>query len=93
MNVVEGKTQSGFKYKVDERALKDARMWELIDASKDGGDTSSVRVPAMLLGEKGKEDLYNFVQDEDGYVAIGEVNKIIGEILEDAATKSSTVKN
>lgn len=87
--MIKGKTESGFKYSVDERALRDARMWELIDEDS----TSSVRVPKMLLGQEGKEELYKFVEDGDGYVDLTKVNEIIGEILTDAAEKSKDAKN
>lgn len=87
--MVEGKTKSGFKYSVDERALRDARMWEIIDEDS----TSSVRVPKMLLGQEGKEKLYKFVEDEDGYVDLTKVNEIVGEILTDAAEKNKDAKN
>lgn len=89
MSTIKGKTKSGFKYEVDERATRDARVWELIDEDS----TSSVRIPKMLLGESGKEQLYKFVEDEDGYVDLNKVNEIVGEILVDAAQKSEEIKN
>lgn len=93
MGKIKGKTQSGFEYEIDERAVKDARMWELIDESKNQSSISSVRVPRLLLGEEGKEKLYSFVEDEDGFVDLEKVNLITGEILEDAAKKNTAVKN
>ena len=83
MGKIKGKTQSGFEYEIDERAVKDARMWELIDESKNPSSISSVRVPRLLLGEEGKEKLYSFVEDEDGFVDLEKVNLITGEILEE----------
>lgn len=89
MAFIEGTTKSGFKYSVDERALRDARMWELIDEDS----VSSVRVPRILLGEEGKNDLYKFVEDGDGFVDMTKVNEIIGEILTDGAEKNKDLKN
>lgn len=93
MGRIKGKTESGFEYDIDERAVKDARMWEIIDETRTSSSMSSVKVPRLLLGADGKERLYSFVEDEDGYVDLEKVNLIIGEILEDAAKKSATIKN
>lgn len=90
--IIKGKTKDGFSYAFDEKRLRNARMWEIIDGDDSGG-TSAVRVPKLLLGDDGKEKLYKFLEDEDGCVDLGKVDQIIGEILVDASEKSNTAKN
>ena len=74
--MINGKTKSGFAFKLDDEAMNDMELLE--DLKKlDGGDV--LAVPSILermLGKQ-KEDLYNHVRTESGRVPI---DALVGEI-------------
>lgn len=82
---MKGKTQSGFKFNIDERIIED---WRLIDAiamaeSDDPSDQlkGTRAVADLLLGEE-KEALIKFLQEKnDGFVPAKEMTNIIAEII------------
>lgn len=74
--MINGKTKSGFAFKLDDEAMNDMELLE--DLKKlDGGDV--LAVPSILermLGKQ-KEDLYNHVRTESGRVPI---DALVGEL-------------
>ena len=74
--MINGKTKSGFAFKLYDEAMNDMELLE--DLKKlDGGDV--LAVPSILermLGKQ-KEDLYNHVRTESGRVPI---DALVGEL-------------
>lgn len=76
-----GKTQSGFKYEIDENVLDDM---ELIDAMAlaQGEDPTQISVVVLkLFGKEQRKRLYDHVRD-NGRVPVNKIADIITEILE-----------
>lgn len=76
-----GKTQSGFKYEIDESVLDDM---ELIDAMAlaQGEDPTQISVVVLkLFGKEQRKRLYDHVRD-NGRVPVNKIADIITEILE-----------
>lgn len=87
--MTEGKTKSGFKFKVDERVYKDWEFATLADNCRQGGSMKDVNaLYALVLGEKGFEALKAHIKKIYGYVDIDAVKTEFSEIVD--ATK---VKN
>lgn len=83
-----GKTSSGFAFAIDDRAIKDARlfdaMYELQEDSSDIGKTiKNMRIiKNVILGDK-VEKLHKHIADQnDGYVPSDIEMKEIMEIIE-----------
>ena len=75
-----GTTESGFEFEIDEEDLDDMRFIELMAQAQ----TDVLKLPEVIvrmLGEEGKEALYNHVQNEKGRVRTGDIDKLIGEIM------------
>lgn len=95
--MIEGKTKSGFKYRIDDNALDDMELLDALmdmDEDRDGkGIYASRKALRSLLGEKQVEDLYEFIRDkETGKVSAKKVYETFGEILE-SAKGNSAIKN
>lgn len=95
--MIEGKTTSGFEFKIEDDALNDM---ELLDAfmAVDAGRISGMQAAIIrLLGEDQKKALYDFLRDKtSGRVnAYGERGVIgaVTEILHIAGEQSKSVKN
>lgn len=70
--MIEGKTKSGFKYKIDERILDD---WRLIEAVGDAESNDSSRVVRgmtnlleILLGDQADALKKHIADKNDGYI-------------------------
>lgn len=75
-----GKTQSGFKFEVDERVMDDM---ELIDALAEaqGEDPTQISVVVTkIFGKEQKKKLYDHLR-EDGYVSAKKVADTITEVF------------
>lgn len=79
--MINGKTKSGFAFKLDDEAMNDMELLE--DLKKlDGGDV--LAVPSILermLGKQ-KEDLYNHVRTKSGRVPIDALVEELKSIFE-----------
>ena len=77
-----GKTQSGFKYEIDENILDDM---ELIDAmaAAQGEDPTQISVVVLkVFGPDQRKKLYDHLRTEDGRVPVTDVANTITEIIE-----------
>ncbi len=70
--MIEGKTKSGFKFKIDERILDD---WELLEAIGDTESDDSSRVvrgmtnlPRLLLGDQADALKKHIADKNDGFI-------------------------
>lgn len=92
--MVEGKTSSGFKFNVDERALTDWRVVRALeDVVEEGNETQATKkmdfAMSIILG-KDKEKLEQHVAKmNDGFVP---AEKLMAEFTE-IITSNKTIKN
>lgn len=83
---MEGKTKSGFEYKINEKVFSDWRF--ITAASKTQGATSSeqlagaVKMVELVLGPEGYEDLMRFIaENNEGNVPAEAVMSEVTEII------------
>lgn len=79
--MLKGKTQSGFEFEVNEQAMTDFRLLDLLSDIEDGDISASVKALTFLLGKEQKNRLYEFCTNEDGYVPADKVIELFGEIM------------
>ena len=83
--MIEGKTKSGFEYKIEDTAFNDMRVIDLlIDMdNKDAGDAIIImsKVSRLLLGEQQKNELYKHIANEDGSVGMDKFMDEMADIL------------
>lgn len=85
--MLKGKTKTGFKFEIDERALNDYELIELL-AETEENPLVVAKVLTKLLGDQ-KADLIEHVRDEDGFVP---ADKLMEE-LEEVFNASNQTKN
>lgn len=95
--MIEGKTKSGFKFRIDDNALDDMELLDALmdmDEDKDGkGIYASRTALKALLGEEQVKSLYEFIRDkETGKVSAKKVYETFGEIM-DSAKGNTAIKN
>ena len=89
--MIEGKTKTGFKFKIDEMVADDMELLDaLIDA--DGGDPIKQMkglnmILTKFLGEEQKKALYDHLRTEDGRIPVTKVSEATVEIM--GATKKT----
>lgn len=76
-----GKTESGFKFEIDEKVLDDMELIDAMAASQGDDPTQISTVVVKIFGEEQRKKLYDHVRAEDGRVPIAEVANIITEII------------
>ncbi len=76
-----GKTESGFKFEIDEKVLDDMELIDAMAASQGEDPTQISTVVVKIFGAEQRKRLYDHVRDENGRVPIGEVANIITEII------------
>lgn len=92
---MEGKTKSGFKYNIDERALGDWRFILAVEKIQNGADmdklAGAVEMVETLLGKEGHRALIDHIQkkSEDGFVSADAIMAEVNEII----TASTKAKN
>ena len=89
---MEGKTKSGFKYKVDERAFSDWRFVLAVSKTQSGQDarsmTGATEMVELLLGNEGHKALIEHVAaSHDGYAPAEVIMAEVSEIIQ-ASTKA-----
>lgn len=77
--MIEGTTQSGFHFQVEEAALDDFELLEALVAVQEGRATGFVAVTEKLLGKTGKKALTEHLRNEQGRVS---AKLVYGEITE-----------
>lgn len=68
--MLNGKTESGFMFEIDERNLDDWELLELLEKIDDGDLTFLTKAMVFLLGKEQYEALKKFVKDRDGRIKI-----------------------
>ena len=80
--MIQGKTESGFQYELNDNVLNNM---ELVDAIADLDDRGSLfalsRVCLLLVGKEQRKLLYDHVRTEDGRVPNNDVEREVIEIL------------
>ena len=76
-----GKTESGFKWEIDENVLDDMELIDAMAASQGEDPTQISTVVTKIFGADQKKKLYDHVRAEDGRVPISKVADIITEII------------
>lgn len=80
MKDIEGKTTTGFEYKIEVKRLNDMELLEVF-AELDTNPVALPRALETLFGKEGKKALYNHVRTESGEVPIDSIEKELSEIL------------
>lgn len=76
-----GKTESGFKYEIDEKVLDDMELIDAMAASQGEDPTQISTVVVKIFGADQRKKLYDHIRTEDGRVPVTEVANIITEII------------
>ena len=76
-----GKTQSGFKYEIDENVMDDMELIDAMAAAQGEDPTQISTVVAKIFGAEQRKRLYDHLRTEDGRVPITKVADIIEEII------------
>lgn len=74
------KTKSGFSYEIDEKALNNFELLEMLGDLEDN-PLLLPKVIKIVLGEKQKKALYDHVRDEDGRVPTEKIEIELVEIF------------
>ena len=89
---MKGKTKSGFKYEVSDKATRDMELLDAIAKLLNGDWTASETAIIHLIGASGKTALYDHCRDEDGIADRDLVYQEITEIMV-AMSNNSETKN
>ena len=76
-----GKTESGFKWEVDENVLDDMELIDAMAAAMGEDPTQISVVVSKIFGADQKKRLYDHLRSEDGRVSIQLVADTITEIM------------
>ena len=89
--MIEGKTQSGFSFKIDEEKLDDMEVLEYL-ATVDDDMTQLPKLLEVFLGKDQKKALYDFLKEKEGKVKISSTYSILLDIFSVAGEKNKEVK-
>lgn len=81
---MEGKTKSGFQYKIAASAADDMELLENLVAIDKGDITKVPAAIDAILGEEQKKALYDHLRGEDGRVSVTKVIQELTEIFQNA---------
>lgn len=85
--MIQGKTNSGFKFEIDENQLKNYEFVELV-AEVDENELLMPKLLKLLLGDQ-VEALKDHIRDENGIVPIEKMVTEIKDIFGNAQVKNS----
>ena len=88
---MQGTTKSGFKFEVNEEAVKSMEFIDLV-SDMDEKPTMIGKVIKFMLGEDQKEKLYKHVRGDKKYTPAKDVNKEVEEIF-DIINEAPETKN
>ena len=80
--MIEGKTSTGFEFKVDEETLDNFELLEKLEEVANGNGLAFVGLPKLLLGAEQEQVLREHVKKMDGKVTISGMQREFYEILE-----------
>lgn len=78
--MIKSKTGTGFEFEIDERALQNYELLELLN-DVDENPILITKVTKMLIGAEYTEKLKDHVRDEDGFVSTEDMSKEIADIF------------
>lgn len=87
-------TESGFSCEVNENALDDMRVFEALITMDEDGTAAFDKLKATLfvltniLGEKGKDSLYKFIEEREGRAGTKAVSAMIVEIFNEMGSNA-----
>lgn len=91
--MIEGKTKSGFKFKIDERILSDWRLVDAIGLSESDDASEQIRgvrnLVQLVLGDQTDALKKHLADNNDGFIPMEKMTDIITEII----TTSKELKN
>lgn len=87
--MIEGKTKTGFSFKVDPEVLDDMEFIELVANAEENG-LLLPKLVVTVVGEKQKEKLYNHVRNKKGRVSPKKISDEITDIFEAINTAKET---
>lgn len=80
--MLEGKTTSGFKWKLDEDALDNYELLEALREVDTGNEAAMVDVINLLLPEEEKKALKEHIRNQSGRVSAKKMIQEVAEIFE-----------
>lgn len=92
--MIVGKTKTGFKFQIDERALSDWRFVKALadfDSNDESRTLSATPIIVSMIFGKDEERLMEHVKDNDGFISTEAVMAEVRDVFE--AVKKSKVKN
>ncbi len=78
--MIQGKLKSGFEYRIEESALDNMELLDLI-VEVDENTLAISKVIKMLLGDEQRNKLYDHLRTEKGNVPVMAVSEAVVEIL------------
>lgn len=79
--MIQGKLKSGFEYKIEDSALDNMELLDLI-VEVDQNPLAISKVIKMLLGEEQRNKLYDHLRSEKGNVPVVAVSEAVAEIFQ-----------
>ena len=80
-NYIKGITKSGFRFAIDKDRLETYELFELI-AENESNPMVMPKILVLLLGEKQKNNLLDFLRDKKGLVNVKRVEEELTSIFE-----------
>ena len=87
--MITGKTETGFEFELDDNAVDNYELLEILMDIEKGQSKKMVDAINMLLGDEQKDRLKKHVRETDGRVSTGRMWKEFVNILEGANGKKS----
>lgn len=79
--MIKGKTKSGFEYEIEDSAMDNMELLDLLSEIDRGKMSSIADATVLLLGKEQKKRLYEHIRTEEGNVPIELFVKEFTEIL------------
>ena len=79
---MKGTTKSGFAFEVDENALNDMEVVDVLANEEMAAPYKMSFLVARMLGEKQKKAMYSHLRDASGRVPVDAVEREMADILE-----------
>ena len=97
--MITGKLSNGFKFEVDENAIKSAEFRDILAGTV--SQDSSIKLAAnselisFLIGEDAKKELYAYIREKEGtkYVSLETLDSLTIELIKQLEQKDKDIKN
>lgn len=89
--MMKGKTSSGFEYEIDEKALDDMRILDMVVAISNGDLTQLSPLMTKVLGNDQREKLYEHIEKRYGRASIKAVSDELTEIFSQGKTGKNSL--